>query len=120
MFKKHGVKNIWRQYVGYHVHCPVCLKLFWSRERVLNHIRYRSKVCKHNLLLRGPIISEEDALIIDKAEALGHIKLAHSGRKRCAAVEPVLRLHGPLLPTILNPGTVTSGHHQLGRGHNYY
>ena len=31
----------------------VCMKQFWSRERLLNHIRYKSKRCRHNLSLRG-------------------------------------------------------------------
>ena len=55
LFKSHGIKNMWRHYIGDRIHCSVCLKLFWTRERLLNHVRYRSKICKYNLLLRGPI-----------------------------------------------------------------
>ena len=120
MFKKHGITNMWRLYVGDFVHCPICLKHFWSRERLLNHIRYRSKICKRNLLIRGPIINEVQAIAIDEAEAAGHVKLMHSGRKRCAAIESVVRLHGPLMPTILDCDIVVSKHHHLGVGHDYY
>ena len=43
MFKVHQVKSIWKNYLGDHVHCPICLKHFHTRERVLNHVRYRSR-----------------------------------------------------------------------------
>ena len=48
-FKKHNAKNVWRLYAAHHTHCCVCLQQFWSRERLLNHLRYRSKICKYNV-----------------------------------------------------------------------
>ena len=46
MFKAHGIKNVWRTYIAdcpETIHCVVCLKQYWTRERLLNHVRYRSK-----------------------------------------------------------------------------
>ena len=120
MFKLHGSRNIWRLYVGHHVHCCVCLKQFWTRERLLNHVRFRSSTCKHNLRLRGPIIDEAQACELDKSEALLNVQLQRAGRRRHFVDEPVTRLSGPLLPILLPPGKTASSHHQLGRGHNYF
>ena len=61
MFKAHGHKNIWRLYVDTLAYCSVWVKQPWSRERLLNFIRYKSKICTHNLLLQGPICSEAEA-----------------------------------------------------------
>lgn len=41
-FKAHGIKNVWRTYVGYHLYCSICLRMFWTRERLINHVRDRS------------------------------------------------------------------------------
>ena len=47
------------------VHCPVCLVYFHNRVRVLNHIKYRSSVCRLNLKVAGPIITAEQADVFD-------------------------------------------------------
>ena len=47
MFEKHGLRNLWRRYVHMHTRCPICLCFFSNRERLINHIRHRSKICKH-------------------------------------------------------------------------
>ena len=52
-FSKHGFKSLLRKYVLL-THCLVCLREFHTRENCLNHIRYRSKICRSNLLMRGP------------------------------------------------------------------
>ena len=119
MLKKHCVKNTWRHLVGYHTHCPVCLKHFWTRERLINHIRYRSRTCKYNMQLRGPIVTEEVACEIDALCAKQHCELGKLGKRRHFASEPAIRLSGPLLPIMLGPGIKASMHHPLGFGHNY-
>jgi len=120
MFKQHQCRNIWRLYVGYGTHCEVCMKQFWSRERLINHIRYRSSICKFNLKLRGPKCSEDEASVIDKTLAGDHVALARVGRRRHFADEPVIRLAGPLLPVVIDPSVKASNHHVLGLGHNHY
>ena len=115
-FKAHGEKNQMRRYVA-STFCPVCLRQFWSRERVVNHIRYRSLVCKANLLLLGPCLSVEDADKLDEIENGANLSLQKKGRRRHHADLPVIRLQGPLR-TVFAIGR-ESDHHALGRGHNY-
>jgi len=120
VFKKHGVRNVMRLYINDHTHCPVCLRLFWTRPRLLNHIRYKSKICKYNLYMRGMICSEEEASRQDAAAALANVVLYRRCRRNHFAEEPVLQLKGPLLPIVPSPGMHTSCHHNLGRGQNYH
>ena len=120
LFSKHGKCNMIGRYVhSNQYHCSVCLKLFWTRERLLNHVRYKSKVCQQNLLLRGPICSEEESLAADIECAEANTKLHSQSRRRHFAEEPVLQLSGPLQYEVLVTGT-DSGHHRLGQGHNHY
>ena len=116
LFKAHGVKNQMRQYVE-GTFCPVCLRQFWTRERVVNHIRYRSQVCKVNLLLAGPCLSVDEADNLDVVEYGANLNLQKKGRRRHHADLPVIRLQGPLR-TVFAIGR-ESNHHALGRGHNY-
>lgn len=101
-FNVHGVKNAIRWYVD-GVHCPVCLKLFWSRERVVNHLRYRSKVCLNNDLLRGPCLSVAQSDELDALEHVANAKLAKHGRRSHFASCPAVQLHGPLLHVFCAP-----------------
>ena len=119
-FKAHGIRNLWRLLIGHHLHCPICLKQFWSRERLINHVRYRSKVCKLNLQIRGPVVTEAEALGIDEACAAEHVQLYRKGKRRHHVLDPVIRLHGPLLSIFQPEGVEPSVHHPLGNGHNYY
>ena len=116
-FKAHGVKNIWRRYLDTTV-CSVCLKEFWCRERIINHIRRGSKVCQNQLQIRGPIVTEAQADEMDKSQAASNVHLYKQGQRRHKAYNPVVQLQGPLLPIILFEGQ-ESHHHSLGRGHNY-
>jgi hypothetical protein len=119
-FKLHGAKNCWRLYVGEDTHCRVCLKLFWNRERLINHIRYRSSICKYNVQFRGFRCSEEEAVLIDQRLSAEYVRLYGSGKRRHTVQEPVIRLQGPMLPVMIPEGSKTSPHHILGFGHNHY
>ena len=46
---------------------------FWTREGVLTHIRYRSNVCRQNLLIHGTIIDEVESDSLDKSELISNI-----------------------------------------------
>ena len=117
LFKTHSVKNPLHVYVS-GTHCTVCLKEFHSRERVLNHIRYRSAVCRANLLLRGPVISQAEVDVIEQLERDRCRTLSCAGRRRHHVSRPALQLQGPLLPIV--PLNVAQGsHHPLGIGHAY-
>ena len=96
----------------------MCLKEFWTRERVLNHIKYRSKVCRLNLHLRGPCLSEQEADALDFACASSNVDLYRQGRRRHHVSKPSIRLPGPLLAVVL-PEDLLSEHHPLGVGRNY-
>ena len=117
-FKAHGLKNQMRLFVE-GSHCPACFKQFWTRERIANHIRYRSHVCRHNILLRGPCLSVEQADQLDIEERGAHAGLQRKGKRRHSAELPVVRLHGPLRTVFALPGC-DSEHHELGVGHNFW
>jgi len=115
----HGAKSIWRRYVRSEVHCLVCLRLFWTRERVINHIRYRSEVCRHEYAVDPPPLSCAEADELDLAESAANRDLSHRGSRRHKAVKPCIQMFGPLLPLRVGPA-VNSRHHPLGRGQQYY
>ena len=117
-FKVHGSKCIERRYVV-DDSCPICLVKFWSRTRVLNHLKFRSKICRESLLIRPPLISEEDAVILDEAEKVDVAARAKKGLKPAYASKPCVQMFGPLVQVVSDPSTV-SGHHPLGRGRNYF
>ena len=116
LFKAHGIKNQWKLYVGDYVHCPVCLKLFWTRERVLNHVRYRSKVCRGNLVLRGPKYTSEEIDAMDREDTALNIALQSKGKRRHYVENPTVQLCGPIAPIMLL--SKESTHHRMGFGHN--
>ena len=117
MFKAHGIKNCMRRYVPT-THCLVCLREFHTRENCLNHVRYRSKICKSNLLMRGPCLTDADANALDDACKSENIRLQAAGRRRHHVTTPSFYLSGPLLP-VLVCGEQYSAHHPFGKGHTY-
>ena len=118
--RAHGVKSIWRRYVGAEVHCIVCMRMFWTRERLVNHIRYRSEICRHQLAIHPPPMSEAEADELDRMDLLENRSLHHCGSRRHKAAKPCVQLFGPLLPITARPGAGSSSHHPLGVGQQYY
>ena len=89
------------------VHCPVCMLYFHNRVRVLNHLKYRSKVCRLSLLLQGPCISKDEAQSLDVDCREEKRKLYALGLRAHAATNPVFRLTGPIpLPPFSQVDTV--------------
>ena len=115
-FKVHGAKSIERQYLA-GTRCPICMVEFWTRERVVNHVRYRSKVCRENLLVRPPELSPQQADHLDELEQESFRKMQSCGNRRHKAIEPCVQAAGPLLPIVLDPDRM-SAHHPLGWGHS--
>jgi hypothetical protein len=105
--------------VGLEVHCVVCLKMFWDRERVINHLRYRSKPCRDWHLQHTPHLSQNEADEIDASLAQHNRALQSGGQRRHKATKPCLQLQGPL-PNLQIDANVQSSHHRLGKGHNYF
>ena len=91
-----------------------------TRERLINHIRYKSVICKHNIILRGFACTEEEATTIDESLRIVHKQLQSRGRRRHFVDEPVIGLVGPLLPILIPDGVRLSNHHVLGFGHNHH
>ena len=118
-FKAHGIKSLWRLYVDVSCTCQVCMVHFHTRDRLLNHLRYRSKVCKYKMHLRGPVCSAEVALELDLASTKVNTGLYSQGLRNHAATSAAFRIDGPLLPVLLPPGTSDSTHSGLGFGRNY-
>ena len=101
------------------VHCPVCMLYFHNRIRLLNHLKYRSSVCRLNLMLAGPLISPERALELDRESRSLRRELYAKGLRAHSALAPVLRLQGPLPPAVVFDAKL-SDHHVLGAGRRYY
>ena len=113
--REHNIKCKFRTYVGGNT-CRVCLKCFSSRECCINHAK-KSKVCRVNLIARGPTMTKSEADSLDEDESAFYRALYRKGRRRHYAEFPVIVASGPLLPIIpLCP----SAHHVLGFGHNYH
>ena len=114
-FKKHGIKHIVRRYIT-GSQCPICLVEWWTRERAINHVRYRSEVCKLNLLLHAPTLSPEEADVLDAKDARLYRDFTKQGKRRHIAERPCMQAEGPLVQIVLDPAR-ESVHHPLGVGH---
>eukprot|EP00973_Karenia_brevis_P072771 10106831-Karenia_brevis.AAC.1 len=66
-FKAHNSKRRMRLYID-STSCPICLKQFWTRTRVINHLEEKSLKCKQQLLLIGPKLTPEQADAVDALE----------------------------------------------------
>ncbi len=98
--------------------CPICLVQFHTRVRCVNHVRFRSQICRINLALKGPIICEVEANKLDECDRELNRDLARNGKKSCHASSPAVRLPGPLEALLVSQDTYSS-HHPLGFGRNY-
>ena len=96
----HHIKQPVAHYVS-GVQCRACLKLFHTRERVLNDLRYRaSKCCDVVMRLRSPMtVAEVEDL--DAAEREYHRKLYSAAQKRSKAMIPCLPCSGPRLHEVV-------------------
>ena len=115
LYRCHGIKSMERRYV-ISEQCSCCLLHLWSRERCVNHIK-RSATCRENLLLRPPLLSDEQADELDLLERSSFTDLKSKGLRRHAATKPCVQAQGPLLPIIIDPSRF-SQHHPLGVGSN--
>ena len=118
-YRKHCQKRVERLYLD-STHCTVCLVEFWSRERVIAHISEKSHVCRHNLVLRGPVLTQDQADELDREELQEQIRANRScGLRRSHAHKPCVRLQGPL-PNVIPLCDVAGEHHPLGIGHKWH
>ena len=116
-FKAHNIKDPIYRYIN-GTHCIVCMREFHTRTRLINHVRYRSHVCRTNLLLGGPLISWSQVEELDYEDQAFKRDLHSKGARAHHVVAPAFRLQGPI-PALLIDNDCVSNHHLLGVGHNY-
>ena len=85
MFRVHDVKSCMRTYVV-GTHCLVCLRECHTRFLHLNHVRYRSSVCRPILLLRELTSTQDEANSLD-GECKSSNRVLHASGKRRHHVE---------------------------------
>ena len=101
MFKKHGIKDKIRLFVNT-THCEICLKEFHQRENILNHFK-KVGVCRVQLLLRPPVLTEEQATQVDASLRAQNRELSRKGKRRYTKELPCFRYPGPFLPMLAGP-----------------
>ena len=92
--REHGLKNQRRNYV-LSTHCQCCLKEFWSRERMLHHLK-RAERCW--LKVQEAIVALPDDIVDELDAAQAHVQRENVAKGlpfRFAAVRS-RRLQGPL------------------------
>ena len=45
--------------------CPVCMLMFSTRGHVLAHLHEKSETCRDHVLMRAPVVSNEEAELRD-------------------------------------------------------
>ena len=96
----------------------MCLVYFHCRSRVLNHVKYRSIVCRTNLLFQEPILTVADANELSIKDRPANRGLAAKGLRAHSAIDPCFRLPGPIPAPVFDLafcGKKVSKHHVLGR-----
>ena len=95
------------------------MKMFHTRERLLEHLKYKGKICRKYTFLLGYCMTEEEADTIDVSLRPANVELARMGKRRHHVDKWCKRLQGPIIPIILDPQYM-SNHHPFGRGYNHY
>ena len=101
--------------------CRICLLHIHDCIRLFNDIKYRSHICRLNLLIVGPTVSIERSDELDLAcHGLRRTRFV-TGLRAYAAVWPVFCLQGPLLPApLLSVLPLLRRIHVLGNGGRHY
>lgn len=76
-------------YVGPLAYCSVRPMQFSFRERVFSYIRYKCKICGHNVLLGGPVCDEAEACHQDDLCKQYNANLHGQSKRRPYVVEAV-------------------------------
>ena len=96
---------------------PDLFEIFHYRDNILAHVK-KSKVCLHNLIYRGPILSIRDAEALDDANKAKNRRLYRAGKKNVYKTIPTCQAFGPFVHLDVQP-QFSSSHHPLGRGQSY-
>ena len=98
----HGKKDPIRMYLPTNV-CPICLTGFSNREGVLEHARRGRTPCKRQLILMGPVLTEQQADAIDFSLRAYYRDRHRKGQRRHKAETPCVRAFGPPTPRVVGP-----------------
>mmetsp|Transcript_28774 Transcript_28774/g.51244 ORF Transcript_28774/g.51244 Transcript_28774/m.51244 type:complete len:139 (-) Transcript_28774:48-464(-) len=99
--------------------CACCLLEFHSRNRVLQHLMYKSPTCLANLKLRGPLVTSEELQVLNQQARLEEAELRKAGLRRSKAKLLVIRLSGPVWP-IINFNEESAAMHPRGRSYRWH
>ena len=66
--RAHDHKNYVRRCIDETCICYCCMVNHNNREALLNHLRYRSEICLTSLILKGPIVIDEEAAALEEAD----------------------------------------------------
>ena len=107
-FLKHGLKRSCRSKVILNS-CPVCLCLYHTRSRLIDHVQVGSPTCRDIICQFFVDEPPGDILIVEDAERERVRKMAKLGRHRNWAEFPAVRLPGPLIKSATNAGISRRG-----------
>ncbi len=96
-FRAHNVRSEPRQYVQVPT-CPICLKHFHHRWRLIHHLAFGSKKCFGAMInLHYSPLPTDLVHALDKSDAIELRALAKSGKTRWAVTYPAFRVPGPIV-----------------------
>ena len=75
--------------------CPACLKFFWTRERVVHHLR-RARKCLARVREHAPRMPPEQASRLDREAAPEQSANLRAGFPHRFAAAPCIQALGPL------------------------
>ena len=76
-------------------------------------------MCRLNLQMAGPIMSEDQAAELDRQELVGNIRdNCKRGLSRAHVHKPCVRLAGPMV-NFIPAAEVEGSYHPMGRGHRW-
>ena len=108
MCRAHGVRRFIRAYVD-GIDCLVCGVRFASRQRLIDNLSEKFRICVHNYALRYEPLPPEQVQALDLAG-----RQEYPRRQRLEGAHGV-RYFGPYLPVRnLNGEFITGGRHPLG------
>ena len=96
MYRVHGHRRLARRYAAGST-CEACLRHYSTRTLLVYHLQRSRPQCLAALVARGPSVSEEEALALDRQESTAARKREAEGLFRNSATEPWYRTEGPII-----------------------
>ena len=101
--RAHKTRREARRYVT-GVTCPICLRNFDNRPRLIDHLTEKSETCMINILIQYPPLPTQEVVQLDAED----LEMEKTNRRRCVrhthGEQPVLQALGPVRPIFVVPG----------------